>query len=364
MALGNEQDVYLQRSCEDICSTMTTERVACLVGPSPMMKGGVVTAMKHLAYIYKLLGFRVIWFWDLRSFIRHNKMCSIIHSNGLNLLIDFILLFNKKSCKILTLHGWIVDEIKLFLLSDEVAIWRRIRGFIATILNWLFVRFLLSVNIFKVVTAVSRITAMKNRVNAVVIPNAYICRRFSQKMNISSKKIFKVITYVSIGGGKFASLPVLYTVFVKLRSMLRTMGYDAVLEIYGKDVPSWLILKNDAVRYMGYVGDFRRRIIDADIFIAPYTFPELGYAVLDAMCAGVPVAKFTSCVECEEIKDGFNGIVSDNLDDFVKKIFNYLISTGDVKSRLIINAYRDILWRRDVRNMARLWSLVLSGCLV
>jgi glycosyltransferase involved in cell wall biosynthesis len=99
----------------------------------------------------------------------------------------------------------------------------------------------------------------------------------------------------------------------------------------------------------------------ADLFLAGYTFPELGYAVLEAMCAGVPVAKFTEKPELEEIIDGFNGILAETDQEMIEKLTNYILNMGEMKKRLSTNARNTIVKRRCSSRTAIAWKIILRA---
>jgi glycosyltransferase involved in cell wall biosynthesis len=110
---------------------------------------------------------------------------------------------------------------------------------------------------------------------------------------------------------------------------------------------------------MGYVNDYMEQLKKADLFLAGYTFPELGYAVLEAMCVGVPVAKFTENTELEEIVDGFNGILARSDQEMVEKLTKYILSKDEMKEKLSINAKNTIIRKRDPRYIATIWKIII-----
>jgi glycosyltransferase involved in cell wall biosynthesis len=173
------------------------------------------------------------------------------------------------------------------------------------------------------------------------------------------------ITYVSIGGGKIFSVPKLIKILYLLNKKLRSLGVEkhVILHIYGKDVPRNMITSLSRIpyiRFMGYVKDYPDRLKQADLFLAGHNFPELGHAVLEAICAGVPVAKFTEDSELEEVIDGFNGILATSDEEMVEKLTKYILNMDEMKRVLAINAKNTIVKNRDPKYIAVMWRTVVN----
>jgi len=114
------------------------------------------------------------------------------------------------------------------------------------------------------------------------------------------------------------------------------------------------------IRFMGYVKDYLDRLKRADLFLAGYTFPELGHAVLEAICAGVPVAKFTEDSELEEVIDGYNGILATSNEEMVEKLTKYILNMDEMKRVLATNAKNTIVKNRDPKYIAVMWRTVIN----
>lgn len=73
---------------------------------------------------------------------------------------------------------------------------------------------------------------------------------------------------------------------------------------------------------------YSKRFLDAlkysDLFIASKTFPNLGYAEMEASILGLLVAKLTEDQTVEEIVDGQTGILAKNKAELVNKLLNYI----------------------------------------
>ena len=84
----------------------------CLVGVSPNDKGGVARAMLYLAFIYRMLGYNVVWLEIQKANFSTLSTCDIIHVNVLLRFKNLWLILLRKPRKILTLHGLILDEAR------------------------------------------------------------------------------------------------------------------------------------------------------------------------------------------------------------------------------------------------------------
>jgi glycosyltransferase involved in cell wall biosynthesis len=352
------------------------KRRICVIGPPPSDIGGYARAV--LGYIYilrKILGYDVIlipiyWLYLLRN-IKYIKACDLVHIHGVGHPLALLVAALWRRRIILTLHGWLVKES---LISFSKSSKNFISNFIRLIYNtttWLIYKYFLIPFVIDYVTAVSRITARENQVDtALVIPNSIVCR--PSNVIVDSSRLHdcncRIVTYVSIGGGKIESVPVAITIvnYVKKLLMSNNSKISIILEIYGKDLPDTIIKAFSHlpfVKYMGYVTDFKERIQTADLFLAPYTFPELGLAVLEAVCVGVPLAKLTADPTEEEIVDGFNGILATSPYEMAVKIYNYLLKRDEQKCYIAKNAISTILRKRDPQVISLYWKYILGSLL-
>jgi glycosyltransferase involved in cell wall biosynthesis len=347
----------------------------CLIGVDPNDIGGVAKSMRYLMYVYKILGYDCTWFSSKNVKFDLLRKCDIIQVHGsLDSLTMFKVLLLKKAKKILTLHGWVLDEAKVNVLMAKYALekMKLLLIYVFVTLNWVLHKLFFIPFIYDYVTAVSRITAKKNGVKALITPNPVLCRNMSfhrdnQAVQASTDRdeiIF--VTYVSIGGGKILIIPKLIKIVHLLNQRLRCLGINkrVILYIYGKDVPQHIIerlSKISYVRFMGYVKDYPERVKEADLFLTGYTFPELGHAVLEAICAGVPVAKFTEDPSQEEIIDGFNGILASNDEEMLEKLIKYIIDMDNLKKTFAINAENTILRKRSLKYIAVMWKVVIEN---
>uniref|UniRef100_A0A7J3YUL9 Glycosyltransferase family 1 protein n=1 Tax=Ignisphaera aggregans TaxID=334771 RepID=A0A7J3YUL9_9CREN len=344
----------------------------CLLGPNPKEKGGVAKSTLYLAYIYKkILGYNVVWFSSNDVKRADLSKCDIIHSQGPLYFIAMVkLILSRKPKKILTLRGWVLDEAKTFVLGSHNAKekLRNLLVYILNAINWIMHKLILIPFVYDYVTAVSHITAKKNGVNALVIPNPTICRDsgFPRDYSNHTPKEVLLVTYVSIGGGKVLSIPRLIKTVKLLNKKLESPSINkrVILHIYGKDVPPNIIeaiSRIQYVKFLGYVNDYLDRLREADLFLAGYTFPELGHAALEAICAGAPIAKFTEDPKLEEIKDGFNGVLASSDEEMVEKLVNYVLNMNEERRKLLINARDTILKVRNICRVAVMWKTIIRA---
>jgi len=346
----------------------------CVVGPTPDTPGGVTRSTLLLIYIYnKILNhdvFLIPTSFNIKEQILNLKLlkrCDVIHTQGpLQMLENLALLFYKKSKKILTLRGWILEEVIVYFRNNpEISILRRFIVLFYTFINWLIHKTFLIPFVYDYITAVSKVTAHKNKVReAIIIPNPVLCN--IKNPTLSTKKSSQdivFVTYVSIGGGKIESIPYALLI-VNLINKKVGSKYRVRLEIYGKDLPKYILdilSRFNFVDYKGFVKDYTTRIKNADLFIAPYTFPELGHASLEAVCVGVPVAKFTDNPQEEEIIDMYNGILLNTDSDTIKKLIKYINSIDQLKHYVYINAYNTILRRRNINVISLYWKSLVEN---
>jgi glycosyltransferase involved in cell wall biosynthesis len=350
----------------------------CLIGPDPNDVGGVAKSMRYLTHIYKILGYDCVWLSSRNVSFALLRECSIIHVHGpLGTLTMLKMLLLRKAKKVLTLHGWVLDEAKVKVLTAQHLLEKMrllLAYYLFVVLNWILHKLLFIPFLYDYVTAVSRITAKKNGVKALITPNPAPCKnapfhkdnRANQTPNRSNKDEIVFVTYVSIGGGKILSIPRLIKIVHLSNQRLRDLGINkrVILYIYGKDVPQHIIerlSKIPYVRFMGYVKDYPERVKEADLFLAGYSFPELGHAVLEAICAGVPIAKFTEDPSQEEIIDGFNGILAFNDEEMLEKLTKYIIDMDNLKKTFAINAENTILRKRSLKYIAVMWKVIIEN---
>jgi glycosyltransferase involved in cell wall biosynthesis len=272
----------------------------------------------------------------------------------------------------MTLHGWVIKEALIYYSRSNKKTLRRFFGLIYTMVLWNIYRYLLSRSIIDYITAVSRITARENGIrDAIIVPNPILYRPLDDPCQDYSKRRkhnFRIVTYVSIGGGKIESIPTAVTIVNHINKLLKlnNLQISAILEIYGKDIPDNIIQtisRLPFVKYMGYVSDFKDRIKGADLFLVAYTFPELGFAALEAVCMGVPLAKLTADPTEEEIVDGFNGILATSPYEMAVKIYNYLLKRDEQKCFMAKNAISTILRKRDPQVIYLYWKYILGSLL-
>ncbi|MEM0031476.1 MAG: glycosyltransferase [Candidatus Nezhaarchaeales archaeon] len=357
---------------------LDTSILVCEIGPFES-EGGVSRSVLVITLLFRLLGFRVKLIplskqQLLRPAYLHG--CNVIHVHS-QLLFEYIMILFKvpRSIKILTLHGWVLEEQIIYLrYMYDVPLVKRIISTFFVFISWLINKLIFIPFTVHIVTAVSKITAEKNKVNAIKTINPfieyYIRKQIKEcnELNKSNNEIW-ITSYVSIGGGKILSIPRIVKVAVILNKLLENKGKKVVLHIFGKDIPKWLeelYLEYDpAVKIMHYRRDYICYLKNSDLFIAGYTMPELGHAIIEAISLGVPIAKYSEDPADEEIIDGFNGIVAQNDSDMVRKLYEYIMSINEKRAVLAKNAKITILRKRLINyNYVKvIWYTILKHCL-
>ena len=356
------------------------EKRVCVIGLLPNEKGGVARATLMYIYIFrKFLGYHTILIpISLLGFLRNNRTlkllrsCNVIHLQG-PLVLPLLALFTtaRKPKMILTLHGWVTKETLISFSRSNKKTFRRFLVLIYIMVIWNLYRYLLSRTIIDYITSVSRNTARENGIrDAIIVPNAILCKPLHSCKDYSRRynNNFRIVTYVSIGGGKIESVPIAVTIVNHINKLLKinNLQISAILEIYGEGIPDnilQMISRLPFVKYMGYVSDFKDKIKGADVFLIPYTFPELGFAALEAVCVGVPLAKLTVDPTEEEIVDGFNGILATSPYEMAVKIYNYLLRRDEQKCYIEENAISTILRKRDPQVISLYWKYILGSLL-
>jgi len=138
----------------------------CIVGPINS-QGGVSRSVMYISLVYRMLGFKVrVVPFPKRMSVRN---CRVVHTHG-SLFLDFIKMIfeNPKAIRIITFHGWVLDEAIAFLrYHKDKNVLRRIGGFFLTIIIWLLNKYLF-LRLYHCVRAVSRITARPELGHAVI----------------------------------------------------------------------------------------------------------------------------------------------------------------------------------------------------
>jgi hypothetical protein len=152
----------------------------CLGGVSPNDKGEVARAMLYLVFIYRMLGYNVVWLEIQRVNFSTLSTCDIIHVNVPLRFKNLWLILLRKPRKILTLHGLILDEARSSLyLSHHLEKLKALVEYINISIHWIAHKFILIPPIYDYVTAVAYIKVKKNNVRAIVIPNPITCKMIS-----------------------------------------------------------------------------------------------------------------------------------------------------------------------------------------
>lgn len=328
------------------------ERILMIIPFQPSTKGGVIKAVKSQEKVYKKLGFNTdtahaddIENLNLDSY-------DFIQIHGPLKIKSLLRIMRADAKAILTIHGWVVDETLTEFRTNPCII---NFYFFCSLFNWA-LHLLLFIPFFYKdrVTAVSRITMKKNGVKGVVIPNVFMPEDVDKKVN-ECKNLsfddFTLITYVSIGGSKVASIPKLSRIITEAN---KRTGKKIQLLVFGDT----LKVDNPYIKMMGYQKDFLCYLKSANMMLLGYEMSELGYAVMEAGYLSVPIAKFKG--EFEELKDGIHGIIAENEEEMIQK----LVEAVENPSKLCEwgeNLKEHILKTRNITVIAEKWRKFLES---
>ena len=254
-------------------------------------KSGIYTALDSYIKVFDELGYKgVVVDEDLIN-TRLLKKYDVIQVNGPVGFRTLFKIWRSKVTAFLTLHGWVIQEPfnQLKIKKDLKSTLYFVYKVIYNLLNWIFHLILFIPLIYNNrVTAVSKITSKKNRVNAFVIPNALITDEIEGKVRECPElhwDCITAVTYISGGGSKVLSIQRLAEIISEVN---RKAGCRIRLLVFGESPE----IEDDCIEFMGYRDDFLCHVKSADIMLLGYDMSELGYAVLEAGYLGVPVAKF------------------------------------------------------------------------
>jgi len=354
--------------------TRRSRGLICLIALGA--RGGVLTAVKHMSLIFEELGFKSIII-DNRSLLSRNclSLCDVVHVNGFLSILDTakILIYAREKTKIITLHGWVIDEAKLYLFVSEENVFKRVMRFLFTYVNWLIHKLIVIPLFYDLVTSVSDITARKNKIKSIVIRNPLVPALVNEKINKCDISINKKqdeiigVTYVSIGGNKILSIPRLVKLILKVNASLKNMGSNKRVKLYifGKDLPKRLvkiISNTPCIKYVGFSDCFLSYLKQADIMVLGYTMPELGYAVLEAAYLGIPIAKFTEDPDEEELVNQINAIIAREEKEMIEKLV-YFVTNIDKLKPMLGNNIRDHILKTHLKQIKFQWRLILENVL-
>ncbi len=331
-------------------------------------EGGVRTfidnfskALRRQGYIVKTIDFERASVGELNSFdILHFSNPFLRSVDRSILKYVWKLLFTRHPRKVLTVHGWVRKEI-LYTRSQN---WRRSAdsGAIVSVLLK-FLMWKLVPLFFDSITCPTTRTANENKLkNAFVISNAIFPEYYSSIDPVDlSMKTSEVlfVTYVSIGGLKNVALNRTIRVVRKLNKILKSKKVK--LLVFGKDY--YGRSRYPYVQIMGYSSKFLSILKSAALFITGKTFPDLGYAEMEAGILGTPVAKFTEDYETEEIIDGQTGILAKNEEEMVNKLLDYVSDLENNKQKLG-NSFREYVTKnKNWSSVIGQWNEVFMNCL-
>lgn len=311
-------------------------------------KTGIYTALDSYIKVFDELGYKGVVFDEDQISIKILRKYDMIQVNGPVGLRTLFKIWRSKVPAFLTLHGWAIQEsfTKLKAKTDL----KRTLFFVYKLFNWIFHLILFIPFIYKNrVTAVSRVTAKKNFVNAFVIPNAIITNDIDCKVKECPDlewDCITAVTYTSIGGSKVLSIQRLAEIISEVN---RKAGCRIRLLVFGESPE----IEDDCIEFMGYRDDFLCHVRSADIMLLGYDMSELGYAVLEAGYLGVPVAKFRG--EFEELQDDVHGIIAEDDSEMIEKLIRF-IENPNLKDKWGKNIKRHIIMTRSPDVISDHWK--------
>jgi glycosyltransferase involved in cell wall biosynthesis len=273
------------------------------------------------------------------------------------------LLLSSHPKKVLTIHGWVKKERLFAPRYADIDLRTSVQEILYSFLSLVFLR--IAPFLFDAITCPSKDTAEENGLkNVTIISNAIFPEYFDNIDKIEVRKQSNQIlfvTYVSIGGLKNAAIVRTVEVVEKLNGILKSG--KVVLLIFGKDYSE--TRKSPYISFMGFSSKFLGILRSSDLFITGKTFPDLGYAEMEAGILGIPVAKFTENYENEELVDGRTGILSRDVDEMVAKLFGYVSDLESNKNVLGSNFRNYVYGNKSWSSVIVKWNkLFMEVCQV
>jgi len=309
--------------------------------------------LKKKGYTVKVVDLNMVSVGELNNF-------DILHFSDHYLRMNAwkLLLVNHPK-KILTVHGWVKKET-VHELKHGRPDFRTVAGGLLSLAIWNVVPLL-----FDIITCPSKRTAEENGLkNAIVMSNAIsskYCESVGEIDDARTKPIeILFVTYVSIGGLKNVGLTQTIRVVKKLNEILNNR--KVALLVFGKDY--YGRSRYPYVHFMGYSNEFLGILKSSDLFISGKSFPDLGYAEMEAGILGIPVAKFTEDYETEEIIDGQTGVLAKSEDEMVNKLLDYISDLKNNKQKLG-NSFREYINKNKSWNgVIDQWNELFMNCLL
>lgn len=271
------------------------------------------------------------------------------------------LLFARHPVKVLTVHGWVLKEKLNSISRSRNRNWTGLR--MVLYFPLMFLMWNLVTLFFDFITCPSVRTAEENNLNnAIIISNAIFPKSYANVDVICLReKPDEVLfaTYASGGGLKNVTLDRTIRVVEKLNKIIKSKSIT--LMVFGKNdcvKPSY-----PYIRIMGYSSKFLNILRSSDLFITGKTFPDLGYAEMEAGILGIPVAKFAEDYEIEEIIDGETGILAKSEDEMVNKLLNYISDLDNNKQNLGNSFYEYIKMNKSWNKIITQWNKLFMKCL-
>lgn len=273
----------------------------------------------------------------------------ILHFSAVQLRYIKKMLFIIKPKKILTLHGWLKEEV--FYNMDQKNMINKIK----MLEYYLIFSFFLRINYFNKITCPTQNTANKNRLkNAIIISNALFPRDYNKYNNLQKiKKKYIFVTYSSEGGKKSQQIKDLINLIIELNTKI---SIKVELHIFGKYDESY---NYPYIFYHGYVNNFLESLNRADLFITLKDFPDLGYVEMEAGAMKIPIAKLKTSND-EEIIDNKTGILAKNNDDLIYKLLLYVKDIKNKKNYLGNNFYNYINKEKNWKNIIVIWDMLFK----
>lgn len=232
--------------------------------------------------------------------------------------------------RVMTVHGWAYEESwQEFKEQHDPAV--KLRKLLTIPFYWLILRS----GFFDVVTAPSPVTRERMRHPAIqVIHNAIRVEPLGQEANprhSEPQSPVRLVAYSGKGGGKHLSIAPLLQIVTQLRQRsarpveLHVFGDSALAQ--QSDQP-WLVFHGKTSREQ-----FRQFVLDSDLFITLKTFPDLGYAEMEAGERAIPMAKLYTGVH-EELEHDVSGIVARDPGELLDSLTRFVADYPASKQRL------------------------------
>lgn len=260
--------------------------------------------------------------------------------------------------KVLTVHGWLKNELLYMLKHGRLGL-RAIIGALLSLAMWPIFPLLFDVN-----TCPSRRTADGARLkNATIIKNAIFPERYLDVYPINVKSNPKQLVFVCCSSGALKEeeliIDKVIAVVNRLNDLL-TQQNDIVLLLFGNVRKK---VNPKSVHFMGYSRDFLNFLKGSDLLILDYSYPDFSYVAMESAALGIPIAKFSEKVSLEEIMTNQTGFLARTDDEMVQILLDYAANVAYFKPKLAAALRQYVQEERSWAKIAPIWSDLFSKLL-